>query len=135
MALDLYRTAAQIDAAVAGADLGAARDRRAEVVLEALRDADAGTLNARVDAAQGLLAFLPAEAMEPPGAVFDAPDAPADFSVVAADGSHIDVNRHLPLRCALVNIGGCRLTYGGAPDAEMFSRPRLRTCGRRAVPG
>ena len=37
MALDLYRTAAQIDAAVAGADLGAALDRRAEVVLEALR--------------------------------------------------------------------------------------------------
>ena len=127
MALDLYRTAAQIDAAVAGSELGPALDRRAEVVIEALRDADAATLNARVDAAQGLLAFLPAEAMEPPGAVFDAPDAPADFSVVAADGSHIDVNRHLPLRCALVNIGGCRLTYGDSPDAEMFSRPRLRT--------
>ena len=28
MALDLYRTAAQIDAALATADLGAARDRR-----------------------------------------------------------------------------------------------------------
>ncbi len=127
MALDLYRTAAQIDAAVAGAELGSALDRRAEVVLEALRDADAASLNARVDAAQGLLAFLPAEAVEPPGAVFDAADAPADFSVVAADGSHIDVNRHLPLRCALVNIGWCRLTYGDAPDAELFSRPRLRT--------
>ena len=127
MALDLYQTAAQIDAAVAGAELGSALDRRAEVVMEALRDADAGTLNARVDAAQGLLAFLPAEAVEPPGAVFDAPTAPANFSVVAADGSHIDVNRHLPLRCALVNIGGCRLTYGDAPDAELFSRPRLRT--------
>ena len=127
MALDLYRTAAQIDAAVAGAELGSALDRRAEVVLEALGDADGASLNARVDAAQGLLAFLPAEAVEPPGAVFDAPDAPADFSVVAADGSHIDVNRHLPLRCALVNIGGCRLTYGDAPDAELFSRPRLRT--------
>ena len=74
MALDLYRTAAQIDAAVAGAELGSALDRRAEVVIEALRDADAASLNARVDAAQGLLAFLPAEAVEPPGAVFDAPD-------------------------------------------------------------
>ena len=127
MALDLYHTAAQIDAAVAGAELGAALDRRAEVVIEALRDADAGTLNARVDAAQGLLAFLPAEAVEAPGGVFDAPPSPSDFSVVAADGSHIDVNRHLPLRCALVNIGGCRLTYGESPDAELFSRPRLRT--------
>ena len=127
MALDLYRTAAQIDAAVAGADFGAARERRADAVLAALRDGDAATLNARVDAARGMLAFLPAEAVEAPGGVFDAPSTPADFSVVAADGSHIDVNRHLPLRCALINIGGCRLTYGGSPDAEMFSRPRLRT--------
>ena len=127
MALDLYRTAAQIDAAVAGADFGAARERRMDAVLAALRDSDAATLNARVEAARGMLAFLPAEAVEGPGGVFDPPSTPADFSVVAADGSHIDVNRHLPLRCALINIGGCRLTYGGAPDAEMFSRPRLRT--------
>ena len=127
MALDLYRTATQIDAAVAGADLGAAQERRADAVLAALRDGDAATLNARVDAARGMLAFLPAEAVEAPGGLFDAPPAPADFSVVAADGSHIDVNRHLPLRYALINIGGCRLTYGGVPDAVMFSRPRLRT--------
>ena len=127
MALDLYRTAAQIDAAVAGADFGEARERRADAVLAALRDSDAATLNARVEAARGMLAFLPAEAVEGPGGVFDAPSALADFSVVAADGSHIDVNRHLPLRCALINIGGCRLTYGASPDAEMFSRPRLRT--------
>lgn len=126
MALDLYRTAAQLDDALARADLGAARDRRTDAVLAALRDADASALNARVEAAQGLLAFLPAEAVEPPGAVFDAPAPPADFTVVATDGSHIDVNRHLPLRCALVNIGGCRLTYGDAPDAELFSRPSLR---------
>ena len=127
MALDLYRTAAQIDAAVAGADFGAARERRADAVLAALREGDAATLNARVEAARGMLAFLPAEAVEAPGGVFDPPSTPADFSVVAADGSHIDVNRHLPLRCALINIGGCRLTYGASPDAEMFSRPRLRT--------
>ena len=124
MALDLYRTAAQIDAALATADLGPARDRRTDAVLAALRDADASTLNARVEAAQGLLAFLPAEAVEPPGAVFDAPAPPSDFSVVATDGSHIDVNRHLPLRCALVNIGGCRLTYGEAPTPSSSAARR-----------
>lgn len=127
MALDLYRTAAQIDAAVAGADFGTGRERRMDAVLAALRGSDAATLNARVEAAQGLLAFLPAEAVEPPGAVFDAPPPPSDFSVVAVDGSHIDVNRHLPLRCSLINIGGCRLTYGANADAELFSRPSLRT--------
>ena len=127
MALDLYRTAAQIDAAVAGADFRTGRERRMDAVLAALRDSDAATLNARVEAARGLLAFLPAEAVEPPGAVFDAAPPPSDFSVVAVDGSHIDVNRHLPLRCSLINIGGCRLTYGANADAELFSRPSLRT--------
>ena len=57
MALDLYRTAAQIDTAVAGADLGASRDRRANAVLAALWDSDAATPNARVEAARGMLAF------------------------------------------------------------------------------
>ena len=135
MALDLYRTAAQIDAAVAGADLGASRERRTDAVLAALRDSDAATLNARVEAARGMLAFLPAEAVEAPGGVFDAPSTPADFSVVAADGSHIDVNRHLPLRCALINIGGCRLTYGGAPDAELFLQDPASPSARQPVEG
>ena len=128
MALNLNRTLAQIDAAVAAASgLGDDRARRLAAVLAALRSADAATLNARVDAARGMLAFLPAEAVETPGLVRAAPSAPPGFSVVAVDGSHIDVNRHLPLRCALINIGGCRLTYGASSDAELFSRPHLRT--------
>jgi hypothetical protein len=128
MALDLYQTAAQLDAATAHVgNRGEERARHLEVALVTLRAADAAMLNARVDAAQGTLSFLPAEAVEDPG-VTHAPGAiPDDFSVLAVDGSHIDVNRHLPLRCSLINIGGCRLTYGAAPDAHLFSSPRLRT--------
>ena len=52
---------------------------------------------------------------------------PSDWQVAAVDGSHIDVDRHLPVACFLVNLGGCVLTYGGQPDATFFSQPRLAT--------
>ena len=53
------------------------------------------------------------------------PDAPSDWSALSVDGSHIDVDRHLPLRCYLINLGGCTLTYGANPDCKLFSEPTL----------
>ena len=50
---------------------------------------------------------------------------PDDWSVVSVDGSHIDVDRHLPVRCSLINLGGCTLIYGSNPDSRLFRRPRL----------
>lgn len=52
-------------------------------------------------------------------------EPPSDWSVLAVDGSHIDVDRHLPVGCYLINLGGCSLTYGSMPDAQLFSRPHL----------
>jgi hypothetical protein len=54
-------------------------------------------------------------------------DPPTDWTVAAVDGSHIDVDRHLPVHCYLLNFGGCVLTYGKNPDATLFSRPHLST--------
>ena len=44
---------------------------------------------------------------------------------MAVDGSHIDVDRHMPVSCYLVNQGGCSVTYGSQPDAGFFSQPHL----------
>ncbi len=52
-------------------------------------------------------------------------DAPNDWTALSVDGSHIDVDRHLPLRCHLINLGGCVITYGDEPACEMFSEPTL----------
>ena len=41
------------------------------------------------------------------------------------DGSHIDVDRHLPIQCFLINIGRVRIRYGGSPGAWLDSEPRL----------
>ena len=53
------------------------------------------------------------------------PPAPSDWLAASVDGSHIDVDRHLPVPCYLLNLGGCVLTYGAQPDAQFFSRPHL----------
>ncbi|UCD08816.1 MAG: DNA double-strand break repair nuclease NurA [Dehalococcoidales bacterium] len=50
---------------------------------------------------------------------------PTDFSVIATDGSHIDVDRHRAARCFLINIGSVVLNYGTNPDALLDSFPDL----------
>ncbi len=56
-----------------------------------------------------------------------APALPADHIVIAVDGSHIDVDRHGPVRCSLVNIGRVSLRYGELPEAALWSEPTLFT--------
>ena len=53
------------------------------------------------------------------------PEVPQDWTAVSVDGSHIDVDRHLPLRCHLINLGGCAITYGRNSGCQLFSEPSL----------
>jgi len=69
--------------------------------------------------------YLAAEVEESLLGVYPPPDTPPDWTVAAVDGSHIDVDRHLPVPCYLLNFGGCVLTYGSRPDATLFSHPHL----------
>ncbi len=50
---------------------------------------------------------------------------PFEFTVIATDGSHIDVDRHKSTRCYLINIGSVILNYGTRPDAILDSFPKL----------
>jgi hypothetical protein len=50
---------------------------------------------------------------------------PNNWRTISVDGSHIDVDRHVPIPCYLVNLGGCILTYGSQPDAVFFNQPQL----------
>lgn len=128
MALDFGQTARQMMSAM-GHVTSTARSRRqrfadtldrASAVTPdeaALRTAAAGRrpfIVARTGS-EGLLGSIPP------------PPAPADWVAASVDGSHIDVDRHLPLRCYLINLGGCVLTYGANPDCQFFSEPTLAT--------
>ena len=53
------------------------------------------------------------------------PEAPTNWTALSVDGSRIDVDRHLPLRCHLINLGGCAITYGKDFGCHMFSEPAL----------
>lgn len=128
MALDFGQTARQMMSAMDGlsATARSRRQRFADTLDRALavtadeaarRTAPPGGrpfIVARTGS-DGLLASLPP------------PPAPDDWMAVSVDGSHIDVDRHLPLRCYLINLGGCSITYGAQPDCRFFSEPILAT--------
>ena len=128
MALDFGQTARQMISAM-GELSSTARSRRqrfADTLDRALavtpdeavrRTASAGSRPFIVahTGSEGLLGSIPP------------PSPPRDWAAVSVDGSHIDVDRHLPLRCYLINLGGCSLTYGADPDCHFFSEPMLAT--------
>ena len=125
MSLDLDETLIQLDQMAQRLNL-AHDDRQAR--LEALLDAAAQvTAPAAMEKTRSAAdrPFLAAQAEN--GLVGGYPPSlpPDDWSVVSVDGSHIDVDRHLPVGCYLINLGGCTLIYGSNPDARLFRRPRL----------
>jgi hypothetical protein len=56
---------------------------------------------------------------------YEASPLPDEFTVIATDGSHIDVDRHRSVRCYLINIGVAVLRYGASPGATLDSFPSL----------
>ena len=126
MALDLGLTTRQLLSALD--DVALASRTHAQRLNDTLerglnRSADAA---ARRTAAVGRRPYLSARTgldgllgSRPP------PDVPADWTALSVDGSHIAVDRHLPLRCHLINLGGCVITYGKDFGCQLFSEPAL----------
>jgi hypothetical protein len=56
---------------------------------------------------------------------YQASPAPDDFTVIASDGSNIDIDRHQSTRCYLINIGSAILSYGAYPEATLTNLPCL----------
>jgi len=76
-------------------------------------------------AAQSKTTFLVAGLVEPLASHTKPADMPSNFSVIATDGSQIDVDRHTSARCYLINIGRIRLDYGQNSRATLESLPKL----------
>jgi len=126
MSLDLNQAAAQIDAMAANLELEEADWRaRLDRALGTLREQSAGLDELKRRIAESRTTWLIAGITDDPGGSHGPPPCPDEFAVVATDGSHIDVDRHGPARCYLINIGSAALAYGGRPDAILRSRPTL----------
>ena len=126
MSLDLAKTATQIERMAE--DMRSRRSDMEGRLARARRQVesfDTSEYEAKRARSSDTLNWTPPRVDEDPSARFDPPSIPDDFCVAAVDGSHIDVDRHLPARCCLVNIGSCTLTYGSAPDAVLTSHPTL----------
>jgi hypothetical protein len=128
MALDLTQTVTQLyDAAP---HLTGQRTAKLESLTRAarfLREADPDAIEQRRLAGQTtfLAAGLAPGLAGAMANAYPAPPLPTDLVVVAVDGSHIDVDRHSPVRCFLINIGYVSLHYGELPHADLYSTPRL----------
>jgi hypothetical protein len=126
LSLDLTKVAAQVGAMIAGLiDSRAEREKRLKLALETVGGPaiDLEALKRKIKAAK--TTWLVAELTEGLNQRYQAPPAPADFTVMASDGSHIDVDRHHATRCYLINIGAAVITYGSKPDAALSSSPHL----------
>ncbi|MCX8126856.1 MAG: DNA double-strand break repair nuclease NurA, partial [Dehalococcoidia bacterium] len=87
--------------------------------LPALRDRIASAMSARTST------WLAAGIIEDISIHTGPPAVPVDFTVIAADGSHIDVDRHYSTHCFLINIGLVKLSYGRRSGAYLSSSPFL----------
>ena len=125
MGLDLAQTFQQLENLAQR--LGSTREERAHRLAEALQamhNAESSTPKSKLQSSEGR-PFMAAGVVEGIAARYAPVQAPQDFCVVSVDGSHIDVDRHMPVRSYLINIGGCSLTYGSNPNAHLFSHPYL----------
>lgn len=124
MALDLGETLRQMELAARDwrPDYESRQQRLARLLMAA---AAVPSETARERTRNFVDPFLAAEVQTDLLGAADAPPPPADWAAVSVDGSHIDVDRHLPVACYLLNLGGCVLTYGRNANARFFSQPQL----------
>jgi hypothetical protein len=54
-----------------------------------------------------------------------APPPVSSYSAIAVDGSQIDIDRHSPVRCYVINIGRACFQYGEYPSAMLDSNPEI----------
>ena len=119
------RTVLQLDQLTQSAQENSqARNERISALIDAATNVDPRIALDRTSDT-GQRPYLAAEVIESLLGAYPPTDPPPDWVVAAVDGSHIDVDRHLPVSCYLLNFGGCVLTYGGRPDAALFSHPHL----------
>lgn len=98
---------------------------RLDALVQHARQVPVETIQRAVRESPRRLPFLPAEPVEPLSSVYFPPPLSRPWRVLATDGSHIDINRHLPLRCYLINIGRVAITYGGNDSPVLDSTPCL----------
>jgi len=104
---------------------GEDRQKRLNYALDVLHNQAADLANLTRKIASSKTTWLVAGLVDGLDRHYEAPPTPTEFTVLATDGSHIDVDRHRSTRCYLINIGSVILHYGAYPSATLDSFPHL----------
>jgi len=106
---------------------GDERRERLQNALDVLqgKSLDLERLGKKIEASKGKTTWLVAGLVDGLSPHYQAPPLPPEFSIIATDGSNIDVDRHKSTRCYLINIGSVTLHYGNKPEALLDSSPVL----------
>ncbi|MCX7912233.1 MAG: DNA double-strand break repair nuclease NurA [Dehalococcoidales bacterium] len=101
------------------------REEAISFALKTMHEATGRLEGLKQKVAASRTTYLVAEIVEGLGEKFAACAVPIDFTVIATDGSHIDVDRHQAARCYLINTGSVVMRYGTSPAARLASTPRF----------
>ncbi len=125
MSLDLVKVVSQVETMVASLKAGIRqRQESLEQALHIARQAtDLDRLRKKI--ALSKTSWLLAGLVDGISEHHPPPSSPPEFSVLATDGSNIDVDRHQSTRCYLINIGSVILSYGAHPGAILDNSPAL----------
>jgi len=126
MSLDLTKVISQVSGMVARLKAGSReRQERLRHALDTLHNqaSDIENLARKIESSK--TTWLVAGLVDGLDRCHQALPIPDEFTVIATDGSHIDVDRHKSARCYLLNIGTVVLHYGVSPMATLDSFPRL----------
>ena len=126
MSLNLTRIAVQVGNMVAKLKAGTEeRQRRLNYALDVLHNQASDFNNLKRKIASSRTTWLVAGLVDGLDLHYKPPPTPTEFTILATDGSHIDVDRHRSTRCYLINIGSVVLHYGDSPSATLDSFPCL----------
>jgi hypothetical protein len=128
MSLDLTALSRQVRqmSGTLADDARALATRVAEVQARYLAAAgDEGDWARAVDLSRETASWLFARPVEPFDTRRDLPDRPANYALVATDGSQIELDRHGMADCYLINVGQVFLRYGQGARAKLSSQPAL----------
>jgi hypothetical protein len=127
MTLDITRVASQVGEMIM--KIKSSRNKRQENLICAVdklcdKNIDLESLKRKIIQAK-TPNWSPARLVDGLSLRYPAPPVPLEYTVLATDGSHIDVDRHRAAYCYLINIGVVTLHYGQNPSATLESLPRL----------
>ncbi len=126
MSLDLFRVASQVGEMLSRLKAGLSeRQERLKRALDTVRSQSDDIDSLKRKIASSRTTWLVADLVDGLDRHYKASPLLAEFTIIASDGSHIDVDRHRSARCYLINIGSVVLHYGASPDAFLDSFPSL----------